>query len=60
MWQLTLLYLLLAVVAGIFALLLRGVAQDLAGITAGTLLALCAVSFIAGLLPGTPGRRAPR
>jgi hypothetical protein len=49
-WQLALLYLLLAVVAGVLAVLLRGVPQDVAGIAAGIFLALSTVSFIAWLL----------
>jgi hypothetical protein len=57
MWQLALLYLVLAVVAGVPAVLLRGVGQDVAGIAAGILLGLSAVSFIAWLLDSSRGRR---
>jgi uncharacterized membrane protein YtjA (UPF0391 family) len=55
-WQLALLYLLLAVVAGVLAVLLRGVAQDLAGIAAAVFLGLSAVSFIAWLLDSSRDR----
>jgi hypothetical protein len=59
MWQLALVYFVLAVVAVVLSLVSRGVAHTLAGITAGTLLALCIIALIAWLLPRSRGSRLP-
>lgn len=59
MYQLALLYLALAVLAGLLALLTSGTVQLLAAITCAVLLVLCAVAFIAGLLPRSLGGRHP-
>ncbi len=60
MWQLALIYLALAVVAGVLAVVFTGAAHLVAAVASGTLLALAVIAFVAWLLPRPSGRRVPR